>query len=620
MTEKLFYEDSHMVTFSATVVSCEQSGEVYEVVLDRTAFFPEGGGQYADTGRLDDAKVTDVQEKAGIIYHKTNQSLEIGKTVQGTIDWEERFSKMQQHSGEHIVSGIVHAVYGYDNVGFHMGKDAITMDFNGSISKEELKVIERKANEAVVKNLDIKVLYPAKEELETVAYRSKIEIEGQVRIVEIPGYDVCACCAPHVKKTGEIGLIKLLNVQNYKGGVRISMLCGFRALQDYEQKAESVKNISVLLSAPEEEVFSEVTRLKQEISSGKAKVSQLQQKLLVYKVEQIPQSQKVVVWFEEELEGNAPRELTNLIIENGALIGAVFAGDEKDGYRYVIGSGTVQQRSPGQRIWRLIGPIIVKMAVAFVVEAVVILLYAIFVHPETFQAVSSQEELMQKTVELTDGVLKYATQISALAALCTIPILAWMFRKDRKLEKENGVTPQKKAAFGKYILIVGISIPVALGGNNLLLLSNLSEVSEGYKQASEMLYTPSLPVQIICLGIVIPIMEELIFRGLLFKRLREVMPMVPAVIYSALFFGLYHGNLVQIIYGTICGLLLAYVYEKFGSLKAPVLMHMTMNILACVVTELNGFAWMLDQPMRMGIITVLCALVASGMFVLIKDM
>lgn len=350
MTEKLFYEDSHMVTFSATVVSCEQSGEVYEVVLDRTAFFPEGGGQYADTGRLDDAKVTDVQEKAGIIYHKTNQSLEIGKTVQGTIDWEERFSKMQQHSGEHIVSGIVHAVYGYDNVGFHMGKDAITMDFNGSISKEELKVIERKANEAVVKSLDIKVLYPAKEELDSIAYRSKIEIEGQVRIVEIPGYDVCACCAPHVKKTGEIGLIKLLNVQNYKGGVRISMLCGFRALQDYEQKAESVKKISVLLSAPEEEVFSEVTRLKQEISSGKAKVSQLQQKLLVYKVEQIPQSQEVVVWFEEELEGNAPRELTNLIIENGASIGAVFAGDEKDGYRYVIGSKSCDTRIFSKRL------------------------------------------------------------------------------------------------------------------------------------------------------------------------------------------------------------------------------------------------------------------------------
>ncbi len=344
MTEKLFYKDSHMVTFSATVISCEQSGKAYEVVLDRTAFFPEGGGQYADTGMLDNVEVTDVQEKDGIIYHKTNQLLEKGKVVQGMIDWEERFSKMQQHSGEHIVSGLVHALYGYDNVGFHMGKDAITMDFNGSITKEQLKEIERKANEAVVKNLDICVLYPSKEELASISYRSKIEIEGQIRIVEIPGYDVCACCAPHVKKTGEIGLIKLLNVQNYKGGVRVSMLCGFRALQDYHQKSESVKHISVLLSAPEEEIFSEVSRLKQEIATGKGKLAQLQQKLLAHKVDRLPQSQKIVVLFEEELEGNAPRELTNLLLEKGVLIGAVFAGTEKEGYRYVIGSKNCDTR------------------------------------------------------------------------------------------------------------------------------------------------------------------------------------------------------------------------------------------------------------------------------------
>ncbi len=280
----------------------------------------------------------------------------------------------------------------------------------------------------------------------------------------------------------------------------------------------------------------------------------------------------------------------------------------------------MQQRSPGQRIWRLIGPIIVKMAVAFVVEAIAILLYAMFVRPETFQTATSQEELMQKTLELTDGILKYATEISALAALCTIPILAWMFQKDRKAEKENEIEQPEKASLWKYILIVGISIPAALGVNNLLLLSNISEMSESYKQVSEMLHTPSLPVQIICLGIIIPIMEELIFRGLIFKRLRENIPMLPAVIYSALFFGLYHGNLVQIIYGTVCGLLLGYVYEKFGSLKAPILMHMIMNILACIVTEVNGFTWILEQPMRMGIITVLCAVMASGMFVQIKEM
>lgn len=350
MTEKLFYEDSHMVTFLATVVSCEKSEETYEVVLDRTAFFPEGGGQYADTGLLDGVKVLDVQERAGVIYHETKQPLEIGKTVQGTIDWEERFSKMQQHSGEHIVSGLVHALCGYDNVGFHMGKDAITMDFNGSITKEQLKEIERKANEAVVKNLDICVVYPSKEELASISYRSKIEIEGQVRIVEIPGYDVCACCAPHVKKTGEIGLIKLLNVQNYKGGVRISMLCGFRALEDYEKKSEHVKQISVLLSAPEDEIFSEVSRLKEEIASKKAQVVQLQEKLLVHKVEQIPESEKVVILFEEELEGNAPRELVNLVVERGACVGAVFAGTEKKGYRYVIGSKNCDTRIFAKRL------------------------------------------------------------------------------------------------------------------------------------------------------------------------------------------------------------------------------------------------------------------------------
>ena len=213
MTEKLFYEDSHMITFSAIVKACEQKGDYYEAVLDRTAFFPEGGGQYADTGVIDGVRVLDAQEKDGLIFHKMEGPLEVGKTVEGQIDWEERFSKMQNHSGEHIVSGLVHGMFGYDNVGFHMGKDAITMDFNGVLTKDDLKVIEKKANEAVVKNFDIEILYPTTEELKDIVYRSKIEIEGQVRIVKFPGYDVCACCAPHAKKTGEIGLIKLMGLQ-----------------------------------------------------------------------------------------------------------------------------------------------------------------------------------------------------------------------------------------------------------------------------------------------------------------------------------------------------------------------------------------------------------------------
>ena len=210
MTEKLFYEDSHRTEFTAKVISCEEAKDGFCVVLDQTAFFPEGGGQYADTGILGNTEVTDVHEKNDVIFHSVTAPLEVGSIVSGKINWKERFEKMQQHTGEHIVSGIVHERFGYNNVGFHLGADYCTMDFDGPISKAQLKEIEAAANEAVYRNLEVEVLYPSKEELKDMDYRSKIEIEGQVRIVKIPGYDVCACCAPHVKTTGEIGAVKLV--------------------------------------------------------------------------------------------------------------------------------------------------------------------------------------------------------------------------------------------------------------------------------------------------------------------------------------------------------------------------------------------------------------------------
>ena len=350
MTEKLFYQDSHMRNFGAVVESCEKAGEEYEAVLNRTAFFPEGGGQYADTGVIDKVPVVDVKEREGVIFHRVKRPLAVGKQVEGFIDWEERFSKMQQHSGEHIVSGLVHSHFGYDNVGFHMGRDAITMDFNGILTKAQLKEIEKEANEAVVKNLEIQVLYPSKEELSQIAYRSKIEIEGQVRIVVVPGYDTCACCAPHVKRTGEIGLIKLTGLQNYKGGVRVSMLCGFRALADYEEKAESVKRLSVMLSAKENEVAEEVQRLKEELTAQKGKLARLEGKLLEQKVGELEKNQKLVVLFESDLAGNAPRELVNRILCKGTEIAAVFAGTPANGYRYVVGSKTLDVRPFAKRL------------------------------------------------------------------------------------------------------------------------------------------------------------------------------------------------------------------------------------------------------------------------------
>jgi alanyl-tRNA synthetase len=344
VTEKLFYEDSHMITFSAIVETCEKVGDYYEAVLNRTAFFPEGGGQDADTGVIGGVRVFDVQERDGIIYHKLEGALEVGTTVEGMLDWEVRFSRMQQHSGEHIVSGIVHKRFGYDNVGFHMGTDAITIDFNGVITKEELKEIERKANEAVFENLDVIVTFPTREELKELYYRSKIEIEGQVRLVTVPGHDACACCAPHVKKTGEIGLIKFVGLQNYKGGVRVSLLCGMRAIEDYDEKSERMKSLSNLLSAPECEVVSEVERLKEEISQYKYDIAKLKEKMLIYRVEEVEQGLELAIVFDAELGGNEPRELVNLLLARDVKVGAVFAGNDTDGYRYVIGSKEMDTR------------------------------------------------------------------------------------------------------------------------------------------------------------------------------------------------------------------------------------------------------------------------------------
>lgn len=346
MTQKLFYEDSFLKTFSAQVLECCPVGDGYRIVLDRTAFFPEGGGQYADHGYLDQIRVEDVQEEDGKIYHMTKESIEPGTCVKGTIDWEERFMKMQQHTGEHIVSGLVHERFHYRNVGFHLGSENCTMDFNGELTKEELHEIELRANEAVFQNLEIQVLYPTEEELQKIEYRSKIEIRGQVRIVVVPGYDVCACCAPHVKHTGEIGLIKLTNVQRYKGGVRVTMLCGSRALQDYDRKLSAAKQIGAALCAKEDEIAEAVFHLQEECAQWKQKLQRQQMELLRWKADAVDPGEEFVCLFEEDLEGEAPRLLMNQVLDAGHHFCAVFTKGQGDMYRYVIGSRTFSLREP----------------------------------------------------------------------------------------------------------------------------------------------------------------------------------------------------------------------------------------------------------------------------------
>ncbi len=347
MTEQLYYQDSYIKDFEAVVLSCIPNGNHFEAVLDRTAFFPEGGGQCADTGVLHienrEIQVFDVQERNGEIIHFIDKEILPGQTVIGELDFQERFSKMQQHTGEHIISGIVHRRFGYENVGFHLGKEEVTMDYDGPLTPEELRSIEYEANQVVAENREIRAYFPGTEELEKIPYRSKKELQGKIRIVEIQDCDICACCAPHVKTTGNVGLIKITNAIRYKGGMRLWITCGMRALEDYNQKEASVVQISNMLSAKQQEVTDAVKRLTEEIQQLKEKVAKMQERLVMGYLE----SEKVVLkenpnanllLFEKELDAMAMRNFVNAGMELTKGVCGAFVGDEKQGFRYVLGS------------------------------------------------------------------------------------------------------------------------------------------------------------------------------------------------------------------------------------------------------------------------------------------
>lgn len=358
MTEKLFYEDSYIKEFQARVLSCRERNGGYQAVLTRTAFFPEGGGQSADTGFLytkegEEIRVTDVHEKDGVVYHYISQPVQEGTEVRGKLDFQERFSKMQQHTGEHILSGLVNRHFGYRNVGFHLGTQEVTMDYNGVLTEEDLRQIEYEANEAVAENIPVKVLYPSKEELKNIIYRSKIEIEGQIRIVQIPGYDSCACCAPHVKETGSVGLIKIVGAVHYKGGMRVSILCGFRALKDYRMKERNVTEISSLLSAKQEDTAQAVEHLGQELNRQKEKNKALQERYVALCLENIRKNtepEENIFLFEEELDPGARRDFVNKGMEMTRGLAGVFVGTDDSGYQYVLGSRRPDIQETGKKL------------------------------------------------------------------------------------------------------------------------------------------------------------------------------------------------------------------------------------------------------------------------------
>ncbi len=278
----------------------------------------------------------------------------------------------------------------------------------------------------------------------------------------------------------------------------------------------------------------------------------------------------------------------------------------------------MQQKSLGQRIWEVLSPYLVYYAASVVTTFVATIIYYGTHSRELFGAITSEEALGNYIMEAANYLMRYAVEISAIAALLALPFLIAMKRKDIQKERLAGIPESRKAPFNKYGLIVGISVPMAIALNNLLILSNLAQYSEAYQEASANMYEPALLVQIVCLAIVVPITEEYIFRALIYGRMRRNMSKKKALVFSALLFGAYHGNLVQMIYGTACGLLLAYLYEKYGSIKASIFAHMLMNLVAIFMSSVNGFTWMFTKPMRMAVITVVCATLASSIFLLIQ--
>ena len=335
-TEKLYDQDAHRKTFQARVVSCQPGKHGYEVVLDQTCFYPEGGGQPGDTGMLSGVRVTDTHTRGEQIVHFCDAPLAQGQTVDGEIDYARRFSFMQLHSGEHILSGVIHRRFGYENVGFHMGADFVTIDFSGMLTPEDLAAVEAEANEWVWKDVPVEITYPDAQTLKTIPYRSKKELTGQVRIVTIPGADICACCGTHVSHTGEIGLIKIFSCVKFHDGVRLEILCGRRAYAYLSAITEQNRQVSGLLSAKPLETAAAVQRLLEAEAAQKLRAAQLEEQVFAHKAQALAGKGNVLL-FEQAMSPDSVRRLTDLVMAACGGRAAVFAGSDEAGYKYALG-------------------------------------------------------------------------------------------------------------------------------------------------------------------------------------------------------------------------------------------------------------------------------------------
>lgn len=339
-TIALYDEDAFAKEFEAKVLSCTEYENGYKVVLDRTLFFPEQGGQTSDIGVLGDGKVSDVQIENDEIVHYTDIVYTVGDTVAGKIDWNHRFGNMQQHTGEHLFTGLAHNNFGADNVGFHLSDNTVTLDLNVELNLKQVRMIERLANEIIAQDIPVKAYYPDEATLATTDYRSKKEIEGAVRLVEIQGVDICACCAPHVKTTGQVGMLKVTSFGKYKGGTRVYIVCGLRALEDYNRRMDILTSAYQALNCKEDEVPEKINVLIEDNKQQKYRISEIKAKILMGQIEKYPSELVDVTIFTEDLDAKNMREGVNALVEKHTGLCAIFSGDDENGYNFVIGSST----------------------------------------------------------------------------------------------------------------------------------------------------------------------------------------------------------------------------------------------------------------------------------------
>ena len=337
MTERIYEKNAYCSEFEATLISCTEKDGLYDVVLDKTAFFPEGGGQAPDKGTIDGVAVLDVQIRDGVICHTTEKPIECGKRAVGKIDFALRFSRMQRHSGEHVLSGIVHSLYGYNNVGFHMSEVEMTVDFDGVLSPEDVERVEKEVNFTLWKNLEIKPFFPTDEEAEKIPYRSKLDITENLRLVEIDGVDVCACCAPHVAKTGEVGIVKIIDATPNKGGTRLTVLAGEVALGDYARLNLANKQMMKTLSVSRFDVADAAERQVELVASLRYENEQLSNRLAWSELSPIEISGAKIA-FSEKLSYDELRFCSNMLTDEGSEINFLFSTDDGENYIYVISS------------------------------------------------------------------------------------------------------------------------------------------------------------------------------------------------------------------------------------------------------------------------------------------